>query len=482
MFSGLMAIQPSPFTTISEILAYGLLIAFPFILFYFYQLFIRINSRPIRIIWLIQTVILVAVLILVFPGFISGDDIGLGAIVAKGVPSGWHSLTYSFLAASSLILLDGFGLTVILSLIIFLLVSLKIYFVISDSNLSNLHKSGLAVLVLLLALHPMNQSQIFFSTRDTLFSLLLFLLGFHFIFEKGDWTFPAVIAFVIPIVVLGDLRPEGKIFLVLFPVILLWLKKWNFRHLLVYGLVCTLFGFVYYAKAAGFFGVNLFPHDYEATAYVLPLSQIFHDKDPTEITAEHYNNVDRVLTVSLLKEKFNPIDIDPFHAGAFNLKATEAEWVSFKKAAFELISENPGIFLKSRTNLFFSMLNTGSVQNTFSDNMRNDNEPNSLLSKYKIMLTSLTTAQNLFSILISSFLPPLLFLIFCLLLADYSPSIAGIAVLFAARVPVLFLLAPANYTKYIYSLFLFFTFVPAMVLLHYLQRKVKSDSVSESRE
>lgn len=496
MFDGAQVFKESTFTTISEILAYLLLLIFPLVLFYFYKLFTQIRSTPIRTMWLIQLIVLFAFFILVFPGFISYDDLVLAAAVSDGMPSGWHSFTYSLFTAGGFILFNGFGLTGLISLFVFLLISLKIFHAISESKLSELQKTYLAVLVMFLALHPMNQCQIFYSTRDTLFSLLFFLFGYIYIFEKQRWTFSAIFGFVPLLVLLGDLRPEGKLFLILFPILFLLLKRWNYRHLLTYGLTCAVFLSGFYMMTSDFFGIKTFSHSYEVTAYVLPLSQIFHDKKSSDISDEHYKNIDAVLSVDLLKEKFNAIEIDPFHAGAFNQKASEAEWQSFKKSAAELIYENPGIFLKNRVNLFLSMLNLGQVPSIVADHLREESsveietalerlkiikgvdQQDRSVSFYKKMLYSLTSAENPLSMLISTFLPPLLLLIGCLFFVRFSPSIVAFAALFAARIPILFLLAPASYTKYIYFLFLFFTFVPAIAVLQYLESKIESESVS----
>lgn len=496
MFSGVDLFQKSGFTTLSEILAYFMLFAFPFVLFCFYKSYLTIKNRSIRLIWASQALIFFLIFIMVFPGFISFDDLALAAIVSDGVPSGWQSLTYSFLTASGYILFGGFGLTGLISLLLYLLISLKIYHAISESKLKDLHKLYLAGLVLLLTLHPMNQSQIFYSCRDTVFSLLLFLLGFHYLFEKKQWTNSGIIGFVPAVVLLGDLRQDGKLFLVLFPVLFLVLKRWNYRQLMVYGAAATILGFSYYQLLTGFYGIRSYSHEYEVTAYVLPLSQIFHDKKPSEIADEHVKNIDAVLSVNLLRNKFTPIDIGPFHAGAFNPKTSEAEWQNFKKSAAELIIENPGIFLKNRIHLFQSMLHLGQVPVIISDHRREDYSAadaaafaklkvnkdaisiSPLRSFYRKALYFLTAGQNPLSMLISTFLPPLLLVIGCLFFMRFSPSLRAFAFLFASRIPILFLLAPASYTKYIYSLFLFFTFVPALVLLHFFTREFKSESVS----
>ena len=499
MLNGIDLFQKSTFTTLSELLAYFFLFTVPFVSFYFYAIFSRIISRPIRLIWLAQALIYIFLFILVFPGFISFDDLTLAAAVSDGAPSGWHSLTYSFLASSGYILFGGFGLTGAINLLLFLLISLKIYLAVSESQLKKSHKLYLALLVLLLTLHPLNQSQIFYSCRDTVFSLLVFLLGLHYLFMKKMWTYGGIIIFVMALVLLGDLKQEAKLYLVLFPMIFYFLKKWNYRQLMFYGFVISVFGYGYYQVTYDFFRVKSYSRSYEVTAYVLPLSQIFHDKMPSEIPEEHYKNIDAVLAVNLLRSKFNPIDIDPFHAGAFNRNASEAEWQSFKKSAKELIIENPALFLKNRIYLFQSMLHIGHVPLVISDSFRGQLSvgltaaferlkidkstihTSPLSSLYRKALYFLTAAANPLSVIISTFLPPLFLLIGCLFFVRFSPSLVAFAFLFAARIPILFLLAPASYTKYIYPLFLFFTFVPALLVLHYLEPKIKSESVSQSR-
>ena len=254
-------------------------------------------------------------------------------------------------------------------------------------------------------------------------------------------------------------------------------------------MICVSLSFVYYIAAARYFGIDSYGHSYEVSAYVQPLSQIFHDKKTSILSESEIADIDAVLDTKMLSDKFNPLDIDPYHSGAFKQSATEIQWVKFKKVSLKLIFNNLDLFFQSRIYLFKNMLNIGLSHLVFSDDVTvNQFERNSIwLTKLGIDRSSLkrssaavayvdflyfsTASQNLLAAAVSTFVLPLLLVLGCLLLFSSIPSLFTLAVIFSLRLPILFLLAPASYIQYIYSIFLFFTFVPVLLFLHYFERK-----------
>lgn len=496
MFEGINLFEKSPFTSTSVVLAYLFVLLIPVMVFRFYKIWKSIQIKEIKLIWLVLAIFYIVVFIIVYPGFVSCDDIYTSAVVRAGKAFGWQSLTYSFILAVGQILLGGLGFTSLISILLFLYISLKIFSVIAQAEISDRSKMFLAAGLFFLALHPLNQGLLFFHCRDTLFSLLLFYLGFQ-VLEKYEWTKFKIIWFVVLLVLLGDLRQEAKIYLIIFPLIFYFLKKWKIQQIKIYFFSCVMLGYIYYNQLAGYFNAASYTYDYQVTAYVLPLSQIFHDKSPDQIPEEYKKNIEAVFNTQKLKKYFNPIDIDPFHRGGYNYNTTDEEWKRFKSSAQSLILENLDIFLKNRIYLFKSMLNIGHPPQIFEDELRRNGNPilDAIKSKLKLMNDSYLLGSvgetyrgalyraientNIFNFLMSSFVFPILFLIICLFLIRYFPLVGCLALIIAIRLPVLFLLAPASYVKYIYSLFLFFTFVPAVLLVDLLSKE-KRPSIKSS--
>lgn len=92
--------------------------------------------------------------------------------------------------------------------------------------------------------------------------------------------------------------------------------------------------------------------------------------------------------------------------------------------------------------------------------------------KYQKWLESSIDNKNVYAYVFNSFLLPMLFLCVALTGFFWYPALAAFAAVVAARLPVLFLLAPAGYLKYIYSVFLFFTFGVVLIFLKAAVRKV----------
>ena len=187
MLPGLHFFKNGLFTQISEVLAYSFLLAAPLYIVFIFRLWSGISDKFLRVIALIQAAFYLAAFVLIFPGLISFDDMNLATSLIKAVPSGSKSLTYSFVSSSGLMLLNGFGFTVLLSISIFIFINMTVLKMLNDSKLSPKQRFSMGSLLLLLTLLPINQSQILFSCRDTIFSLFVFSLGLQF-FRKNSFT------------------------------------------------------------------------------------------------------------------------------------------------------------------------------------------------------------------------------------------------------------------------------------------------------
>lgn len=490
MFEGINLFEKSSFTSTSVVLAYLFVLLMPVMVFRFYKIWKSIQIKQIKLIWLALAIFYIVVFIIVYPGFVGYDDMNSSVVVRAGKAFGWQSLTYSFILAVGQILLGGLGFTSLISIFSFLYIALNIFSMIAQAKLNYKKKMFLAFGLFFLALHPLNQGLLLYHCRDTLFSLLLFYLGFQ-IFRKSEWTRLEIVWFVVLLVLLGDLRQEAKIYLIVFPSVFYFLNRWKIQQIKIYLISCMVLSFIYYNLLAGHFNAASYTYDYQVTAYVLPLSQIFHDKSPDQIPEEYTKNIEAVFDTKKLKEFFNPVDIDPFHRGGYKYNINDDKWKKFKSGAQSLILENLDIFFKNRIYLFKSMLNVGHPPQIFADDLRSDISIDMAEIKTKLKLTDnsyllgsigetyrgtlyrAVDNTNIFNFLMSSFVFPILFLIICLFLIRYFPLVGCLALIIAIRLPILFLLAPASYVKYIYSLFLFFTFVPVVLLADLLSKEKK---------
>ena len=491
MLAGENFFTDSEFIRTCAILAYLVLLCLPFLAVNFFKNIIKINSKQLR--WLAVAAVLIycSLLAFVYPGFVGYDDVFSMDVILGGPVWGWQSLTYSVVLGVGFLILGNFGFTTILSIGIFLYIFVKILTMLDLSTISERKKLLLGCGLLLLAMHPLNQALLLFHCRDTLFSLFLLFLGLQIFQKPITWKTTRIVVFSFALVVLGEFRQEAKIYLILLPLIL-WFLNWSKRQLFTLLSSICLFSVFYYFFCIKYFNVQSYTKDYQVTAYVMPLSQIFHDVPLAEIPEQHRKNIEAVFNIQLLKDKFNPIDIDPFHAGGFNHESSDEQWQKFTTSARALIMQYPKLFLKNRIYLAKSMLNIGHPPLIVADERRMNKEPKfvAMMSRYnssdKVLpiskaaetyrneLMELNKNENPVIWIFSSFVLPLLFLLFCLFSINYYPVIGGLALIVAVRLPLLFLLAPASYVKYIYSLMLFFTFGSIIYMKQFFERRKTS--------
>jgi hypothetical protein len=474
MLPGSSLFPITPFTNLCRILSVVALLGFPIIPWWIIKKWRSLKSVELKGSWLLIGACYLFLLCLHYPGYVGSDDLFTGSVLITGKAWGWQSLTYSIFLETSMLLTGGYGLPPVLFILIFMALILRLFLLLDLMGLSRRWLIFLSVLSILLALHPFNQCLLLYHSRDVLFSLVLCHMGF-FLLEKNKWNTGSVLLFALCAIFLGDLRQEAKIYLFLFPLAYFLNGQWKWKQLKIYFPVILVFGYLYFGTLDRYFDVDPYTHDYQVTALVLPLSQIFHDLKPEEISPGDTANINAVLDVEKLKNYFNPLDIDPFHQGAFNHNTTPEEWNRFIGSAKNLIFEHFSLFLSNRIFLSKSALNIYPSPLIYNDEIRwapdlfpklrqRLNIPASRLieTSWPLMHTQfvLFTLKHgsWIDTVSSSLLLPLIFLLASLFFFSRS-AIVLFAALIAIRLPILFLTAPAAYTKYLYSIQIYSTLV-----------------------
>lgn len=487
----------SPFTLVSEILAYFcVLLFFPIAIWFFCRQWWAIKNTKLMAMALVVVITYATLFLMYNPGFVSYDDIVHFELTLSGVAYAWGSVTYSLILAVGAMITKSLAFPVILSMSIYLYMSFKTFEILARARLKKHIEILLGLFLMALLLHPLNQGLLLQHNRDILFSVMLMLLGFQFFNSKTPTVFRVVVLTAF-IVVLSELRQEARIYLIVAPFLFWLFKKWNKTHLKIYTVTAIILGTGYYYFLPNYFGVKAYDYRYQLTAYVLPLSQIFHDHDLADFTSEQIQNIDDVIKIEALREHFNPIDIDPARAENSISDLSTEKMIKFKITAHELFLTHWKTFLKNRVNLTLSALNLFQHQPlVFWDELRsnpqkfNDLErqlprgwmPEPLSERanwYMHQMYGILYKRDITSMIFFSGLIPISFLFLAVLYFWRLPSLAASALIVIARLPILFLLAPASYVKYIYSVCLFFIF-GIVILSAFLCNQKKEDNIESN--
>ena len=431
---------------------------------------------------------------LAFPGWIGFDDCVMAFEVFKGQAWGWQSMTYSFVAASGYLLLDAPGFTSILFVFYFLYLALIVIQIIDRSEVSLRLKLIAAFLLFVFSLWPTNQALILFQNRDTLFALISCHLGLLLILQQ-TWRKRDVVIFSLIVVVLGDLRQEAKIYLLLFPLLCGVFRLWNWNTIKIYLATIMIAAPIYYLYMTDIFNAESYTYTYKVTAYVHPLSAIFNKKGIDNLNPADVQTIHKVFDTEKLVKYYTPTDIYPFHKGGFNKNTTDEDWANFTNASQRLIAENFGLFVESRITMFINMLNMDRKMSIFYDEFRRprgsikvlldklnlSDRPfplSSIGEKYYNLSFEFTKKRGVFWTLINSLLIPFLYLGLVCIFAYKFNAIYVFALLQISRLFIIFLLAPAAYYKYIYSIQLFFVFSLPLLLIFYVEKSRSKKIIS----
>jgi hypothetical protein len=413
------------------------------------------------------------------PGFVTYDDISLMVGLFRDGSDGyfipWVSFSYAVLIGSLITWFrSNLGITVF-NVFMFLLLLHATFKQIEDAHPTR-RRLGISVLVLL-ALHPLHQGLLLLQNRDVTFSLILCWLGLYS-GKKRHWSNWSVVMATTLLSILSEMRPEFRIGLAVFPLVLLGLRLWHARELKIFVAVACFWGILLFGVTPKVFRYEIVSQKYKIILYAQPLAQIFHDLKPADIPTELTEKIDTVVNVEMLRTEFSADDVLPIHRGAIRREASPEQWQEFQNAARELILNHLDLYLVNRKNMIWSLLNPGVHSYVFDDKFRND-VPNFAEVRGKLGLDPLPPRSNVaerhyqwlesftnqgkvlgLTWLRTYSLPIVLsFLILLYSLARFRtrPDMAFAAALILSRIPIVFLLTPASYFKYLYSVLILAT-------------------------
>ena len=411
-----------------------------------------------------------------YPGLISGDDLNLLGSLMQGVPSAWHSFSYSLvIQAMTFIFFSPVHLS-----ISFLILSLLILFFFL--RLLPGHLPIWAWLcILLLFCSPQMSVLILYQNRDSLNSLLLIWLGLIFVArnsENKDESWFGVPCLFSLTFILSDLRQEGKIYLFLVCIYWVWTQKLKGIDFLKF------FGKVILAMMLITFPLmGSYSDSYRSTTLINPLSEVFHQKGLAEATPTELIDLNRYFKVSNLLQYYNPVEIDAFHHDGIQKGANHEDFEAFRTTARKIILRNLPIFFENRKFLAATMLDFRGEPYAFSDDLSQLSAENrAAVDWFKIsgkpaQLNSFQIFSfNFFDIsfyrlpeparvLWSSCFIPLLAFVFFIFCWHQWPELWWPSVIHLSRLAVVILFAPAAYFKYVTSfwmtgwLFLIYFFI-----------------------
>ncbi|HRO66480.1 MAG TPA: hypothetical protein PL182_02835, partial [Pseudobdellovibrionaceae bacterium] len=294
-------------------------------------------------------------LFLHFPGLISSDDVNLWESLRQShVPSAWHSLTYSFVTHGWAWITGG---PYHLSFLNFALFGFLLFLVFRTfpSKISGWTLLGLTVIFAM----PQSSALVLFQNRDSLNSLLVLWLFLGFLApatpaKKDPWFHPWTLMSLS--LVLGDLRQEGKLLLVLTPLILWWEQKSPLSSLAKRAAVLAMAAVVLYGLPSKVLHLDPYTSTYQSTLLLNPLGHIFQTRGTEAATPEEIQKIEKLVLISDLIKNHTPLDIGPFHGGNVRNLPPE-EFKEAESAIFAVFRKNADLVLENRLFLMSNMLN-----------------------------------------------------------------------------------------------------------------------------
>ncbi len=422
-----------------------------------------------RIVFAFVFFIQVLQIILCFPGKVSYDDLAFIQDLSLGNISPHSSNSYSLLLqASHLIFFSALRIS-ILNLIFYLFV-LFLFLRLLPKKLPVWMSIGICILFCF----PLATALVVFESRDSINSILLVwwclgLCGLNSQFKNDPWFHLYSLGLLT--LVLGDMRPEGKIIVVLFPIAVCWIKQKKWGYFVNLGLIMLSTSFLCNWIPQKVFKFDSFSERYLSTTVINPLGYVFQKKGMNAATKDEQIELERFMSVQYLIEFYDPFEIAPYHRGGIKNLVTSEDFKAFQKVALSIIMRNPKLFLENRKMMASQLLNFEGHPYVMSDNRAElfdkfgnaaafysiDYHPFHSLYReiYDACLERLIYGLPLFfRLLLSSCLVPILVMFFMLFDQKLISPLFWLGLVNLVRLGAILFTTPASQFKYITSIWL----------------------------
>lgn len=434
----------------------------------FFPAFLRTQSKTHRIILATITTISSLYLLIFWPGQI-GDDLNLLTWLVNGAPSDWLSFSYSVVVLA-MQFLSGICFSTSL-----LYLALYIYLICQILALTTwTWKNPFTYLFVTIMSFPISLFLISYQNRDSLYSLLMMVLLLsilHLHYKTSKFFQLSIYQLLAIAVLLSDMRQDGKYFLILVPLAVCLVQKFNKKKSIQFFAATFLAGFALFWIPGQFSSLHEFSSAYRSTALVNPLSHIVKNVGVENLTASQRNDIERYFSLDVLVKYHDPFDLYPYYAGGAKPGATEEDFQAFQSATFDLVKNYPLVFLDNRIGMFLRLYNFDRGSHFTSDTLREPFPENNVKAAeyYNLAPLPITDLYRetenftgylvhglpyIFHLLLASCLIPLLTIGLLLFTYKKHPAIALCALILFARVVYFAVLAPAQYFKYVSSIWL----------------------------
>ncbi len=434
-----------------------------------------------------------------YPGLYINDTFFDFKNALAGELSDWHSYLYSLLFNAA------FSLTPNLSLLgwfqIFLFSTICAWLFSFPSPSRRTH-CLIWPLFFCFVISPVNGAFAIFYNRDPLFSWLL--IAFLFMLFRFLLNAPQKIdlaKLVLMSSILFTLRVDFLPIALLWPVAVISQKSFQLKKSVAFCLATLALHLFFSVAVPASINLNPISDRYRLTATLNSLSYIIRNGDDaveSQIPPHHRENIERIVSLEVLKADHDDYEIPVFHQRLFNQSFTHDEFRSYLNSWLFLIWQNPTLFMEGRWRLFIHMIGTTSQDVPWNDELslpvRSQNDIHkSMVRRLDLKKApladglppllehgSFSLAQGrygwLTKIILMTALPGLMILLLGPLFIWRTPIFAVVCLIFASRIGVVFLTAPAAQFKYIYSLYLFGFFGP---ILAWTEWQVRSERIKD---
>lgn len=294
--------------------------------------------------------IMIAVFVVLWPGIWRWDEFSILDQAVNLNLTYWQHFLTSLFYIFSLMIFPAPGTIVaaqivIMSAIVGYILALCSHF---------LKKSKLTYLLMIpFLLLPVIDNN-FYPMRTSLYAYLELLFIFYIVHKvifkiKINWMHIMFLASLT--VILANWRSESIYYIILAPFIILVafhklcdLKKKLIYTILAIGLSLAVLTIQNHGAE------KIYGQKYILTSVINPLSMMLqHDLEDNEETNDILNNIDKVMSVDILKDNPSPYGINAFYVkGLVRENTTDEDYHRFKKSYVKLVLNNLDVFIKYR--------------------------------------------------------------------------------------------------------------------------------------